>query len=676
MIVGRALHRVSRSLLRLRAAVIILLLSGCTSQLAYRDGSRLIAEGQIEAGLSQYRRAVAAEPGNARYKIALLRARDGAVVDLLSRADRALATGKQQLAAQLYQRVAEIDPANDRASAGLRLSRPTIDVNDGADTTLARLLPATENDFTVAAAPELEATYRTSISLEARDTPVRQIFDGIGRQSGLNFLYDKEVRADLLASIFLPNSTVGAAISFLLITNQLDSKVMEGNTILVYPNVPAKQAEYRETVIKTFYLANASAQTVANTLRIILKSRELVVDEKRNLLILRDTAEAVELASRLVTLQDVSEPEVMLDVEIVEVQRNRLNDLGVAWPASLSLTPLLSADGSALTLDQLRRFKSTNTKVRGIASTVTASAAEGNSETLAAPRIRVRNREKARIVIGDKLPTVTTTVSPGNGGFASESINYLDVGLTLDVEPTIYLNNEVAVRISLEVSGVLDRVTTMSGAAAYRLGTRSVATMLQLRDGENQVLAGLIRNDQRQNAGKLPVLGDVPILGRLFGRGEDNANNTELLLSITPRLVRNIQRPSAVEAEFNSGTETGFRPRRVMPRDSSIDAMSPQARRAPLTLTFESSRANSQHELSRVPPAGAAAVLHTPQEPVAMPPENIEQSQADVPAEPPAPGGDPASPETASPTPPQPVPQAVSPAAQLPQQYIPPSASQ
>ncbi|MEJ7807416.1 MAG: hypothetical protein WKG03_16015, partial [Telluria sp.] len=184
-----------------------------------------------------------------------------------------------------------------------------------------------------------------------------------------------------------------------------------------------------------------------------------------------------------------------------------------------------------------------------------------DSNTLANPRIRVRNKEKAKVVIGDKVPNITTTVSPGAAGFASESVTYLDVGLTLNVEPTIYLNNEIAIRIGLQVSNLLGSTVTKSGTTAYQIGTREASTMLQLKDGENQVLAGLINNEDRSSGNKIPGLGDLPILGRLFGSNRDDNERTEIVLSITPHLIRNIQRPAASASEFSAGTETSFRRR-------------------------------------------------------------------------------------------------------------------
>jgi general secretion pathway protein D len=621
--------------------------------MAYREGNELVAQDKVEAGLAKYQEAVAADPTNVQYKAAYLRAREAATNRLLPQADRELADGKPELAVQDYRRVLAIDPLNERARAGLRQvdadrrhgvllqeARTALEKKDydTAKTRLtailterptyepARQMLADVNEKIAANSPEaaLAAAFRAPISLEFRDAPIKQIFEVIARHSGLNFLFDKDVKTDQRASVFLKNSTVEAAVYYLLMTNQLERQVMDGNTILIYPNIAAKQKEYQEMTVKTFYLANTEAKVIANTLKTILKSKDVVEDPKLNLVIMRDSPEAVRLASQLVALQDVPEPEVMLDVEVLEVQRNRLLDLGVDWPTSLTFAPLQTSAGSAITVEQLRHLNGSTISVAGVTGSITASKTDGDSDTLAAPRIRVRNKEKAKVVIGDKLPTITTTISSGVGGFASESVNYVDVGLKLDVEPTIYLNNEVGIRISLEVSNLVDTVTTKGGTTAYRIGTRSASTMLQLKDGENQVLAGLIKNEDRSSATKLPGVGDLPILGRLFGSQQDTRNKTEVVLSITPHLIRNLQRPPASSSEFSAGTEASFRRR----PDTTA--------RTPVQVPAQGARALPAGAPARVqPPAAAvqppAAAVQPPaaavQPPVSAPLPVIEEGK-------------------------------------------------
>jgi len=573
-------------------ALAAILLAGCAGQRAYQEGNALVARDQVAAGLVKYQEAVAADPTNPEYRTAYLRARDTSANRLLKQAEDNFAAGQVELALADYRRVLAFDPANERARSGLRqieadrrhatmldAARAAVDKGDldTARRNLSAILterPAHETarllqlevDEKAAVLPAgeaaLAAAFRKPISLEFRDAPLRQIFEIISRHSGLNFVFDKDVKSDQRSSIFLKNSTVEAAIYYLLMTNGLERQVMDGNTILIYPNIPAKLKDYQEMTVKTFFLANAEAKTVANTIKTILRTRDLVVDDKLNLVIMRDSPEAVRAATQLVALQDVPEPEVMLEVEVLEIKRSRATELGIRWPGAISFSPLATLDGDPVTLDQLRNLNRFNVgTLTELSATVNANKTDGDSNTLANPRIRVRNKEKAKVVIGDKIPNISTTISSGVGGFASESVNYVDVGLTLNVEPTIYLNNEVGIRISLEVSTLGESVTTRSGTVAYRIGTRSATTFLQLKDGENQVLAGLISNEDRSGAAKVPGIGELPIVGRLFGSTRDSSDRTEIVLSITPRLIRTVQRPPAAASEFAAGTESSFRRR-------------------------------------------------------------------------------------------------------------------
>ena len=570
--------------------LLAILLSGCAAQQAYREGNDLTAKNQVEAGLAKYQEAVRADPGNAQYRAAYLQARDRATQRLLETAERDQSEGRAEQAEQGYRRVLGLDPQNERARAGLRalerddrqarlMAGATLHLNKGeyelAKQKLNAVLtesPANEKarlmlrEATEKAAPPavesgLAKTYRQPISIEFRDAPLKQVFEVISRRSGLNFIFDKDVKTDQKTTVLLKNSTVESAIYFLLLTNQLEQQVMDANTILIYPNVAAKLKEYQEMTVKTFFLANAEAKLVANTLKTILKSRDVVVDEKLNLIIVRDNPEAIRLAERLITLQDAPEPEVMLEVEILEVKRSRLMDLGVVWPTTLGFSPLSTSGGTGITVRDLNNLNQNTIAVTGAQLSINANKNDSDSNLLANPRIRVRNKEKAKIVIGDKLPVITSTVSSGVGGFASDSVTYVDVGLTLNAEPTIYLNNEVAIRMQLEVSNLVSTVTTKNGTTAYQLGTRQASTMLQLKDGENQVLAGLINNEERNSSNKVPGFSELPIISRLFGSQRDDNQKTEIVLSITPHLIRNVQRPEASASEFSAGTEASFRRR-------------------------------------------------------------------------------------------------------------------
>lgn len=570
-----------------------LILTGCAAQLAYRDGKELVAQDKVEAGLVKLREATERDPHNVEYKQASLQTRERAAYTWLEQADRLNMAGKRSDAEKLYQRVLAIDAHSDRARAGLRNltmdqrhaqllqeGQAALDKKDIASaklklSTVVAENPNGEQARTLQQAIEekaakppaetlLSGAYRKPITIEFKEVALKQVFEVIARSSGLNFLFDKDVKTDQKTSIFLKNSTIESAVHFTLLTNQLEQQVLDANTILIYPNTAAKLKDYQEMVIKSFFLTNADAKTVANTLKTIIKSRDIVIDEKLNMLIVRDSPDAIKLAEKLVALHDVAEPEVMLEVEILEVKRTRLLELGIQWPNSISLTPLslggaAAGTGSALTLSDLRNQNS-RTLAAGISPvTVRARKEDSDANLLANPRIRARNHEKAKILIGDRVPNITTTAT--STGFVSESITYVDVGLKLDVEPTIYLDNDVAIKISMEVSNIVSQLKTQSGSVAYQIGTRTATTVLRLKDGENQVLAGLINDEDRRTGNKVPGLGELPIVGRLFGSSADNNEKTEIVLSITPHLIRNIQRPDASQSEFRSGTDSSFRSR-------------------------------------------------------------------------------------------------------------------
>lgn len=565
-----------------------ILLAGCAAQTTFQAGNELIRQGKTAEGLAKLEEATRLEPGSAEFRIAYIQARERETQSLLMRGDQAIAQGSFDAAEQFYRQALALRPGNDRATAGLRMidNRRRWDESMKAaqaavakkdwDTGRAKLRalltespqhpPAMRllqriEELTAKPIPEtaLSAAYRKPISIEFKEAPLKTVFEVIARSSGLNFLFDKEVKTDQKTSIYLKSSTIEAAVNLTLITNQLEQRVLDANTVLVYPNTQAKLKEYQPLTVKSFYLANADAKVVANTLKTLLKTRDVVVDEKLNLLILRDSPEAIRLAEKLVALHDVPDAEVMLEVEILEVKRTRLLDLGVRWPEQLSLAPIASSAAGVLTLNELRNLNSSTTSATIGPIVINAKKTDTEANILANPRIRVRNREKAKILIGDRVPNITTTST--STGFVAESVTYVDVGLKLDVEPTIYLDDEVSIKISLEVSNIISQLQTKSGTLAYQIGTRTATTVLRLRDGENQVLAGLINDEDRRTGNKVPALGELPVVGRLFGSQSDDGTKTEIVLSITPRIVRNVQRLEAAAMEFDSGTESSLRTR-------------------------------------------------------------------------------------------------------------------
>ena len=578
--------------------VISLLVVGCAGEQAFRQGKQLLSEGKAEEGLAQLEQAVKEDPNNVEFRTRLIRERDALMQRILTQSDSARSKGQFEEAAAGYNRVLKLEAGNERAQRGIEGIKVGKRHNgllvegdalftkgdyDAAQEKVREILLENPNQQEAIAlqrrldekatrdkieTPLLKSNFKKPITLEFRDANLKTVFEVISRTAGINFIFDKDVRPDLKATIFVRNSSMEDVIKLLLVTNQLEQKILNDNTILIYPNIPAKSRDYQDLVVKSFYLANADVKQTLNMIKTVLKTRDVFIDEKLNLLIMRDSPEAIRLAEKLVAAQDLAEPEVMLDVEVLEVKRSRLLELGIQYPNQFTVlgpqTTQTTANttggtiqvNTATTSGQLtvENLKHLNASQIGIPNPVLNLRKEDSDVNLLAnPRIRVKNREKAKIHIGDKVPVITTT-STANVGI-SESVTYLDVGLKLDVEPNVSLDNDVSIKVGLEVSNIVREIKGASGTLTYQLGTRTAATALRLKDGETQVLAGLINDEDRETANKVPGLGEIPLLGRLFSSHRNDSTKTEIVLLITPHIVRNIIRPDAGIMEFSSGTE-------------------------------------------------------------------------------------------------------------------------
>lgn len=568
--------------------ILLILLSGCGGMLAYREGVSLIGEGKNEQGLAKLEEAVRLEPNNTQYRITLANYRNSVVNRLIAVGETARHDGRLVDAEKIYRQVLAIEPANSMARQGLNavvkerrhrqlvaeaeaifkkgdaghlaealeILRPVLSENPEQKDALnlkARIDDALSKDSQAEA--KLAAAFRKPISLEFRDAPLKSVLEVISKVSGLNFFYDKDIKPDIKAALFAKNTTVEDALRLVLVTNQLEHKILSENSILIYPNTPQKLKDYQTLAVRTFYLTNADVKGVSNTIKSIVKTKDIVIDERLGIIIMRDTPQAIRMAERIVAMQDLSEPEVMLEVEIMEIKRARLMELGIQWPSQLTLSPLETA-GNPFTLNDLRNLSGDTIQASIGSLIINARKENQDANILANPRIRVRNKEKAKIQIGDRVPVITTTST--STGFVSESVNYIDVGLKLEVEPNIYLDEEVAIKINLEVSNLVREVFSKTGTLSYQIGTRGANTVLRLKDGETQILAGLISDEDRMTANRVPIIGELPIMSRLFGSQKDDTQRSEILLSITPRVVRSIRRADLIAAEFESGTENNI----------------------------------------------------------------------------------------------------------------------
>ncbi|MDC8770222.1 secretin N-terminal domain-containing protein [Roseateles albus] len=554
------------------------LLAACAHP-ALRQSDDLVRANQLPQAYEVLEAARKLEPHEQSLRVAQLRITSQLTSRLLVQIEGLRSAGRWDEASEALQRLREIDPKNPRiawfeseldrgrrqetklvlARQALRegkpdrseqLAREILAESPGHAGARLLLSQSAQARPLEAANTDMGPAFQKPVTLEFRDAAMRQVFEALSRSSNINFVFDKDVRADAKVTIFLRNVSLDEAMRVLLSTQGLDRKLLNDSSVLIFPNTAAKQREHQELITRTLFLANADVKQVQAMVRTITKVRDIHIDERLNLMVVRDTPEVMRLVEKLIASIDLPDAEVMLEVEVMELSTDRVTDLGLKWPEKVNFG-LPFVDGQ-VELGRRNEFRAT---IANPAVAATIRGTSGNGNILANPKIRVRNREKANVHIGQKVPVFTTTTNFTGSTSVAASVSYLDIGLKLDVEPSIQLDNDVVIKIGLEVSNLIRQVTGPGGTTAYEIGTRKTSTTLRLNDGETQVLAGLISDEDRRSASGIPGLSEMPVLGTLFGVQNSTRNKTEVVLLITPRIVRSLAVPEVAMTRMASGTD-------------------------------------------------------------------------------------------------------------------------
>ncbi|WP_158658337.1 secretin N-terminal domain-containing protein [Achromobacter sp. AONIH1] len=585
------------------AALLGLVLGGCSAPGMFRQGA---GDAPSSDAAGRYAQALARQeqaPDDIENGKNL--ARDGAqaALDLLQRVRGKMAAGDEAGAQAELSALLAVQPGNmrarqlqaqlerrlllkrDLAEAGKRQADHPAEALDIVNRILqeqpdyepARALRATlmrAQAQRASARPKLADALRKPVSLNFKSQPVVQILEAISKIAGVDFVLDPEVASSAPATIIADQTTAEDAINLLLRTSKLEKKVLSERSLLIYPASAEKSKEYRELMVRVFYLSNAQAAKVVPALRQVGTIKNVHLDERANALIVRDTPEVIAVAERIVAALDLAQSEVTMDVRVLEVNTNDELEVGVDYPSDLRLSILPQGESGKVTVGDILGL---NSEMLGVSSRNELSMAlnllqkRGKTRVLANPKIRVRNMEKASIKIGEKVPVVTTTNA---NGVVTESVNYQDVGLSLQVEPQVTLGNDVSVKVSMEVSNLKGEVKTAGGGVVYPMSTRNAETVMTARDGETQVLAGLVNQKQSGNTSGLPGLSTLEWLGSLFGSTKDSEESTEIVLLLTPHVERSLELPAASNSYFPSGTEASVTvlPLTTAPARPGLDA--------------------------------------------------------------------------------------------------------
>ncbi len=573
------------------AVTLALLLSGCAAGTRqFETAEELVAAGNYDQAVVNFSQALRKKPDSQYYRLKLEEARLLAARFHLEEGRRLMAEGREDAAGDQFQLALQYNPALEvaaqefeRSQQRIRAKRLLEDAEqffrarkftqakqvlnrvlelDPANRQAEELLAKVKKSrITVIDGQELEVTSDKPITLKFKEANLQDVFNILSQLSGVNFLFDEELGNEKI-TVYLEGATFAQALELLLKMNDLAHKVLNPRTILLYAKTKDKEKQYEDQVIQTFYLSNIDAKKAVNLLRTMLQLRKIFVHEELNALVIRDTPSVVRLSQQILEAADRADSEVVFDVELIEVSRGDDTTLGAQLNAYSIGIGLAKKGGSTIVANSLSSGTATSNLVDGLGSletfyTLPAATFDfaktlTDTELLASPKIRVKNKEKAKVHIGSREPVITVTI---NGDNRSDNVQYVDVGVKLNVEPTVQLDSSVITKLSLEVSSISDRRTLESGSSVFTITTTNAESVLSLNDGERTVIGGLIRDTKSKTTRSIPVLGDLPLVGELFTHRRTDDQKRELLLSITPHIVKNVEMPLADVSTIWSGGE-------------------------------------------------------------------------------------------------------------------------
>ena len=591
----------------LAAITAMTLLSSCASYNAYERARTAETEKHWDRAIEQYEKALAIDPDNSRYRLSLERARRESSREHFEkgkslRAAATVSTGNDQLrlnqlAATEFEITIKLDPTNQYAAVEFgkvaqALQEAQRAANEGVSIDDIKKRAA-KNSISKTQPPKLNPASTEPISLSfPHETPVKDIYRALGNAFGINVLFDQAVKDDRI-SIELRDVTAQQALERVMQAANHFYKVLDEKTIIVVPDNPQARRDYEDLVIQTFYLSNGDAEQVTNVVRTMIEARNVFPLKALNAITIRDTADKVRIAEKIIQANDKAKAEVVVAVELVQLDLNKLRDIGLAiqGPAASatgSIVPNLTdaagkliplAGGTAVTLDQLRTLSNGSFTFSIPSVTYQLIKNVSNSELLANPELRISEGEKATLHIGQRIPVPVSTftaISTGTSPYQPVvSYQYQDVGIKVSMEPRVHHNREVTLKLTVEVSNQGPPVEVPNQAPQPTFATRTIESTIRLKDGETNFLAGLIQTNKEESSAKTPFLGDIPFIGRLFNKNHQGETRTDLVLTMTPHIIRIADITDDDVAPMWVGTTNNLTFRGVTPRIESQTATDP-----------------------------------------------------------------------------------------------------
>lgn len=530
---------------------------GCAGDRAFHRGENDELLERWDQALTDYARARELDPGNLRYKAKFDNAKRKASQDHFEKGKMYMNSGEPELAVVELQQTVLLDSVNDYAALELSRARDEIarrEKEKAQPTKLERLTAETRDSHAVG--PILQPSSKRPISLNfPQPRPIKQIYQALGQAAGINVIFDPAMKDDQ-ATIVLSNVSFQTSLETLLRQENDFYKVIDEHTILIAADTPANRKTYEDLVIRTFYLSNGDVTEVANAIRALLGTVHISINKAENAITIRDTADKIAIAQRVIEQNDKEKAEVIVDVELLQLNLTKALNLGVLYPSSESLNFMSSTTttGSGtsattttapFTLDMLKKLSLNQFSLIAPSFTLDFIKTNTDASVLAKPQLRISEGEKATLTIGQRIPVPTTTFSSsfaGTGGQIAAtpvtSFQYQQVGIKIEMEPRVHHNKEVTLKLTVEVSSQDGSVPAGNGLNQPIIGERTISSTIRLKDGETNFLAGLIRRDRSTATTGVPFLSDIPVLGEAFTHHDKNDVGTDLVMTITPHIIR------------------------------------------------------------------------------------------------------------------------------------------
>lgn len=526
----------------------------CAGSQAFREAREEETLGHWDVAVLQYGRASDLDPTNQSYRLALTRARTKASQVHFERGKIYRASGAPDLAVVELEQAVVLDLTNKYAETELRKAREEaarLAAERSGETKLEVMKRKARGQR--ARAPRLEPTSDKPINLNFPTAkPIKQIYQALAASAGINVIFDPQMKDDNV-SIVLNNIEFQKALETLMRQENHFYKIIDEKTIMIAADNPQNRKTYEDLVLRTFYLSNGELTDVSNAIRSLLQTTRISVNKAENSITLRDTADKVAIAERIVEQNDKQLAEVIVDVELLLISSDKMQDLGLilnSYSIGASVpTPAGTTDlGGTVAAGQFTRDLLKKVSINSLAFTIPSAATVNfiknntQAEVLARPSLRISEGQKAQLIIGDKVPIPTTQFNTSNvvGGSVVPitSFQYQDVGIKIDVEPRVHHNKEITMKLTVEASNLNGTVEITAGQKQPIIGTRTISSNIRLKDGETSFLAGLLRRDKTQSTTTIPFLGDIPIIGRLFSDRSTDVKSQDLMLTLTPHIIR------------------------------------------------------------------------------------------------------------------------------------------